>query len=49
MIGGDGATKIGRPGTTGLKMTISGVGEKKQAEYGEQFISEIAAYLAEKE
>lgn len=27
----------------------SGVGEKKQAEYGEQFISEIAAYLAEKE
>ena len=28
---------------------ISGVGEKKQAEYGEQFISEIAAYLAEEE
>ena len=28
---------------------ISGVGEKKQAEYGEQFISEIAAYLEEKE
>ena len=27
----------------------SGVGEKKQAEYGEQFISEIAAYLEEKE
>ena len=27
----------------------SGVGEKKQAEYGEQFISEIAAYLTEKE
>ena len=27
----------------------SGVGEKKQVEYGEQFISEIAAYLAEKE
>ena len=27
----------------------SGVGEKKQAEYGDQFISEIAAYLAEKE
>ena len=27
---------------------ISGVGEKKQAEYGELFISEIAAYLAEK-
>jgi len=25
------------------------VGEKKQAEYGEQFISEIAAYLEEKE
>ena len=28
---------------------ISGVGEKKQAEYGRQFISEITAYLAEKE
>jgi len=28
---------------------ISGVGEKKKAEYGKLFISEIAAYLAEKE
>jgi len=28
---------------------ISGVGEKKQAEYGEQFISQIIAYLTEKE
>jgi ATP-dependent DNA helicase RecQ len=28
---------------------ISGVGEKKKAKFGEGFISEIAAYLAEKE
>ena len=28
---------------------INGVGEKKQAEYGQQFISEIATYLTEKE
>jgi ATP-dependent DNA helicase RecQ len=27
---------------------ISGVGEKKKAEYGKLFISEIAAYLDEK-
>lgn len=37
------------PNTLEAFSLTSGVGEKKQAEYGEQFLSEIAAYLAEKE
>ena len=37
------------PTSTEAFSLISGVGEKKQAEYGRQFISEITAYLAEKE
>jgi superfamily II DNA helicase RecQ len=36
------------PATMASFGLISGVGEKKKAEYGKIFISEIAAYLDEK-
>ncbi len=36
-----------RPTTRGALLNVSGVGEQKLARYGDRFISEISAYLAE--